>query len=281
VRCEIMENVPINVFEPRKLTDVEKRKMLGRAYESAYSFAKKVFEKFPGIIKSVILFGSVQKGTVTKGSDIDIGIVMDDTSVKPTRKFIDWYNLELATIMQKCDPKIHVTSVTLTTFWENVKVGEPVAINILRYGVPLIDTGFFEPLKYLLLAGRIKPTEEAVYNALTRAPWHRIRANSRILGAVVDFYWVMVDSAHAALMSYNLVPPSPEHIEPMLMDTFVKTKMLNPRIVKYYKEMWMTSKAVVHGELMRIGGVDYDRYRRMAEEFEAEMRKLIEKKEKK
>jgi predicted nucleotidyltransferase len=276
-----MANVPTNVLEPRKLTDAEKRKILGTSYDSAYRFATKVFEKFPGILKSIVLFGSVQKGTVTRKSDIDIAIVLDDTSVKPTRKFIDWYSLEIATIIQKSDPRIHVTTVTLTTFWENVKTGEPVAINMLRYGIPLIDTGFFEPLKYLLLAGRIKPTEEAVYNALTRAPWHRVRANSRILGAVIDFYWVMIDSAHAALMKYGQVPPSPEHIEPMLMDNFVRTKMLNSRFVKYYKELWLTSKAVVHGDLTRVGGADYDRYRRMAEEFEAEMRKLIERKSKK
>lgn len=277
----MVHHIPSNVLEPRKLTDIEKRKLLGKSYSSAYEFATKVFEKFPGLIKSIVLFGSTSKGTATSKSDIDIAIIMDDTSVRPTRKFIDWYNIELAAISQKCDPKIHVNTVTLTTFWENVKVGEPVVINLLRYGVPLIDTGFFEPIKYLLLAGRIKPTEEAVYNALTRAPWHRVRANSRMLGAVIDFYWVMVDSAHAALMKYGQVPPSPEHVEGLLTDNFVSTRLSNARYVKYYKELWLTAKAVIHGDLMRIGGADYDRYRRMAEEFESEMKRLIERKDKK
>ncbi len=265
---------------PRKLTHKEKERLLGESYRVGYSFAKNVFELFPGLIKSVVLFGSIAKATPTKGSDIDILVVVDDTSITPDRKFIDWYNIELANLIRKSDPRLHVTTVTLTTFWENILIGEPVVINVLRYGVALIDTGYFEPLQFLLAAGRIRPTKEAIYNALTRAPWHFTRANSRILAGIVDLYWVMIDSAHAALMAYGKVPPSPEHIERMLMDTFVSRKMLKKKYVNYYREIWQTSKAVVHGEILRGNGVDFDRYREMAEDFESKMKDLVKRKEK-
>lgn len=261
-----------------RMTEAEKRKFIGEAYDVAYKFAKDVFEFFPGLIKSIVLFGSVQKATVTKHSDIDILIIVDDTAVTPSRRFIEWYNIELANIIRKNDPRIHVNTVTLTTFWENVKVGEPVAINVLRYGLPLIDTGYFEPLQHLLKDGRIRPTEEAVYNALTRSPWHMTRANARVLSAIIDLYWVMIDSAHAALMKYGEVPPSPEHIEKLLNTTFVEKKLLDKKFVNYYRELWYASKAIIHGELLRASGSDFDRYRKMAEDFHAKMKELVEKK---
>lgn len=263
----------------RRLTHEEKEKLIGEAYRISYNFAKRVFEIFPGIIKSVVLFGSISKAVPTKRSDIDILIIVDDTSVTPTRKFIDWYNVELANLLKKSDPRLHVTTVTLSTFWENVLIGEPVVINVLRYGVPLIDTGYFEPLQFLLAAGRIRPTKEAIYNALTRAPWHLVRANSRILAGITDLYWVMIDSAHAALMAYGKVPPSPEHIEKMLIETFVNKKLLHRKYVSYYREVWKTAKAIVHGEILKGSGIDFDRYRRMAEEFEGKMKELVKRRE--
>ncbi|MCM8765101.1 MAG: nucleotidyltransferase domain-containing protein, partial [Candidatus Omnitrophica bacterium] len=264
-----MERIP-----KRRLTHEEKEKMIGEAYRVSYNFSKKVFEMFPGLIKAVVLFGSISKAVPTAGSDIDILIIIDDTSITPSRKFIDWYNVELANLVRKSDPRLHITTVTLTTFWENILIGEPVAINVLRYGVPLIDTGYFEPLQFLLAAGRIRPSKEAIYNAITRAPWHMTRANSRILAGITDLYWVMIDSAHAALMSYGVVPPSPEHIEKMLTETFVSKKMLNSKYVNYYREIWKTAKAIIHGEIIRGSGMDFDRYRMMAEEFEGKMKEI-------
>lgn len=270
-----MERLP-----KRKLTHEEKEKMIGEAYRVSYDFSKKVFELFPGIIKSIVLFGSMTKETPSRGSDYDILIVVDDTTVTPSQKFIDWYNVEIAQLVRKSDPRLHITTVTLTTFWENILVGEPVAINVLRNGIPLIDTGYFEPLQFLLMAGRIRPSKEAVYNAITRAPWHRARANARILTGITDLYWVMVDSAHAALMAHGKVPPSPEHVERMLQETFVAKKLLHKKYVNYYGEIWKTSKAIIHGEIRKGNGVDFDRYRMMAEEFETIMKKLVEKQEK-
>lgn len=260
------------------MTHQEKMRRIGESYKVAYNFADKVFKKFPGIIKTIVLFGSVAKATLTKASDIDVLVVVDDTTLTPSRRFIDWYNTEVIGIVQQIDPRIHLTTVTLTTFWENIKVGEPVAINILRYGISLIDTGFFEPLQMLLKQGRIRPTEEAIENALMRVPGHMIRAKGRMLAAVIDYYWAMIDSAHAALMKHDQVPPSPEYVEKLLETTFVNKGLLNKKYVSYFHELWQTSKAIVHGELTRIGGSDYDGYQRMAEEFENEMKKLIQKK---
>jgi uncharacterized protein (UPF0332 family) len=88
----------------------------------------------------------------------------------------------------------------------------------------------------------------------------------------------MIDSAHAALMKHGQVPPSPEHVEGLIASTFVEKKLLDRRYLNYYRELWHTSKAIVHGELLKASGNDFDRYRRMAEEFQAKMKELVESK---
>ncbi len=269
-----------NFFEKRGMSEEEKKKFIGEAYDSAYKFAKKIFDEFPGLIKSVVLFGSVYKQTVKKGSDIDVLVIFDDTKVKPMRRFIDFYNLKILSLINEIDTRLHVNTVTLTTFWENVKAGEPVAINVLRNGIALIDTGYFEPLQILLREGRIRPTPEAIYNCLTRVPGHLTRANSRLLATVIDLYWVALDSAHAALMAYDVVPPSPEKVYDLLMKTFVEKKLLKRKYAEFYREIWSTAKAIIHGELLKISGVDLDRYREMAEDFGGKMKELVKKKEK-
>jgi len=261
-----------------KVSEEEKKKIIGDAYNIAHNFAKDVFKKFPGLVKSIVLYGSVSKENVTRQSDVDILILVDDTLMKPTKEFIDWYNLELMLIMKRHSSKIHVNTVTLTTFWDNVRVGEPVVINVLRSGIPLIDTGFFEPIQLLLKAGKIRPSQEAIFNAWMRSPAHFIRANAKMISCVIDYYWVVIDAAHAALMAYGQVPPSPEHVEKYLIETFVDKKLLDKKYANYFKEIWKISKSIIHGELVRISGVDVENYRRMAEDFYNQMKKLLESK---
>ena len=81
----------------------------------------------------------------------------------------------------------------------------------------------------LLAKGKIKPSAEAIYNALRRAPHHLSRARYGIYLAVDSLYWAMVDSSHAALMIANRIAPSPEHIPEMLEQYFVKRRMLDKK----------------------------------------------------
>ena len=60
-------------------------------HEIATDFAIKVYKKFDKIIKSIILFGSVEKKEVKPGSDIDIIIVIDDVSLNWDQELIAWY----------------------------------------------------------------------------------------------------------------------------------------------------------------------------------------------
>ena len=247
-------------------------------YDIAYDFATKTYQKFREIVKSVVLFGSTAKETQQEKSDIDIIIIVDDATIKWTQELVAWYRQELSklTSITKYSKRLHINTVTLSTFWKEAIIGEPIVINVIRYGIPLVDFGgFFEPLKVLLARGQIKPTPEAIYNALTRAPMHLSRSNMYLLGAVDGIYWSMVDSAHAALMSAKQVPPSPEHIADLLIDVFVKKGMLDKKYVDWYKEIYGLAHHISHGEVRKVTGKYLEVYMERADRFIGEMANLV------
>src|SRR3989344_8485712 len=220
-------------------------------------FATKVYQKFDKIVKSIVLFGSSMKQNATSTSDVDIIIVIDDAAIQWDQELIALYREELGKLIATNPYKkeLHITTVRITTWWDDMMKGDPVIINVLRYGEALIDFGgFFNPLKILLAKGRIRPTPEAVFTTMKRAPDHLGRAKGSILGSVEGFYWGCVDAAHAALMAVNEVPPSPEHVGEMLNERFVKQKMLNEKYVRYYDDVRKAAKEITHGDVREING---------------------------
>ena len=252
---------------------------LSNEREIATDFGTKVYQEFDQMIKSVVLFGSSTKQTATSESDIDIIIIIDDISINWNQELIAWYREELGKIIRK-NPYIkplHINTVKLTTWWSDMMRGDPVVINILRYGDAVIDFGgFFTPLKILLKNGKIKSTPESIYTLLQRAPNHLTRARQSMLAVVDGLYWTMVDSAHAALITANITPASPEEISKVLTKNFVKNGMLNKKYVKYYDEIHKASKDITHGEITKVTGKNLDDWFSKADEFLGKMAKLVD-----
>ncbi|MCK4589444.1 MAG: nucleotidyltransferase domain-containing protein [Nanoarchaeota archaeon] len=244
----------------------------------ANDFAKKLKLELGDFLVAVVIFGSTMKKTARKGSDIDILVVGDDISFQLTQELIEAYRIITENVIGAVSKKLHVTSMTFTSFWEYVKAGDPVAINILRDGVALIDTGFFNPLQILLKQGRIRPSEESIWRYFGRAP--RTLTNSRwhLLQATLDLYWAVIDAAHAALMRMGHVPPSPEHAADVLHDKLVKKKLLEAKYVATMKKFYDLSKMITHREIQYIDGKDYDKNLKEANEFVERMRRFIEEK---
>jgi len=251
-------------------------KKLDENYDIAYDFATKTYKKFRDVIKAIVLFGSVTKGEAKHKSDIDLVIIIDDCTVNWDDELISWYREELAKLLasQKYKKDVHINTVTLTAFWKELQEGDPVAINVLRSGQPLIDHGgFFSPLKILLRRGKIRPTPEAIFISLQRAPMHLNRSKFAILNAVEGLYWAMVDSAHSALMAAGHTPPSPEHIYDMLEKVFGSN--LNKKFRSYFKEMYSVAHSITHGNVKSLHGKQIDDLRDKAEDFVEEMSKHV------
>ncbi len=246
--------------------------------EIAMDFAVKVYKKFNNVVKSIVLFGSTTKQNVTPGSDIDIMILIDDVSIKWDQELIAWYREELEKIIESSPYKkdLHINTIKLSTWWEDLMKGDPVVLNILRYGEAMIDAGsFFNPIKQLLIQGKIKSTPEAIYSCLQRAPMHFARSRASELGAIEGLYWTMVDSSHAALIAANVLPPSPEHIPGELKINFVNSGKLKMKYVEWFRELNALHKKITHGEITDLKGVQIDDWQLKTEEFLRTMAQLV------
>lgn len=248
--------------------------------EIALDFATKVYEKFNKLIKSIILFGSQTKGSAIKTSDIDIIIIVDDASVIWDEELISWYREELAKLIMKNPYKkeLHINSIRLTTWWEDLINGDPVVYNIIRYGWPLIDFGgFFTPLKVLLQEGKIKQTPEAIYNCLSRSSMHFLRSKNNKMNCIEGLYWAMVDSAQAALMAAQQPPPSPEQIPLMLKEVFVNKGELKIIYVRWMRDLYVLHRNIIHRQISELRGIEIDEWEKKVELFIMEMERLVKK----
>ena len=245
----------------------------------AMDFATKAYQKFNKLVKSVILFGSTAKRTNVSGSDIDIIMIIDDASIRWDQELIAWYREELEKLVKKNPYKrsLHINTIKLSTWWEDLIRGDPVVLNIIRDGESLIDFGgFFEPLKYLLLSGKIKSTPEAIYSLLQRAPMHISRSKASELNIIEGLFWSMVDSSQAALIAANVNPPSPEHIPIELKQTFIDTGKLKMKYAIWYRDLLLLHKQISHGKITDLKSVEIDEWQEKAEEFLSVMAKLVD-----
>ena len=262
-----------------KTLPLQERSMINEK-EIAMDFAEKVHKKFDRIVKASILFGSQAQNNSRSTSDIDVILIIDDASINWDLELVAWYREELGKLIasEKYPRDLHVNTIKLTTWWQDLVHGDPVVINVLRYGEALIDSGgFFNPLKALLLQGRIRSTPEAVYNALQRSPLHLARSKIAILSSIEGVYWTMIDSAQAALMTAGQLPPSPEHIPAMLKTTFVDKNLMKMDLVQWSRDIFSLHKAIVHGQITQIKGADIDAWQQKAEIFMRKMTDLIDK----
>ncbi len=244
----------------------------------AMDFAIKTYERFEKVVKSIVLFGSTAKQTAVAGSDIDIVIIIDDVSIKWDQELIAWYREELEKTI-KANPykqSLHINTIKLSTWWEDLMRGDPVVINVLRYGETLIDKGgFFEPLKFLLLQGKIRPSPEAIYVSLQRAPLNLARSKAAQLNSVEGMFWAMVDASHAALIAINILPPSPEHIAADLKENFVEKNKLKMKYVEWYRDLLVLHKQISHNERRNLKGVEVDSWQDRTQEFIDVMAMLV------
>ena len=261
---KIPKNIP--TLQLKKETDI------------AMDFALKAYKTFDKIVKSIVLFGSTAKQTAVTGSDIDIIIIIDDVSINWDQELIAWYREELEKII-RANPyqnALHINTVKLSTWWEDLMRGDPIVVNILRYGEPMVDmAGFFNPLKALLIKGKIKSTPEAIYSALQRAPQHIARSRIAELNSIDGLFWSMVDSAHAALIAANVSPASPEHISGDLKEVFVNAGKLDMKYVVWYRDLLVLHKKISHGEIKNLKGVEIDAWQERAEQFLEAMANLV------
>jgi len=242
----------------------------------SYRFANAIYKEMGGLIRAVVIFGSAARQKTTVKSDIDILVILDDLTISLSPEVVEAYRVIVNTTIVKVSTRLHITTLRFTSFWDYIRNGDPVGINILRDGSALIDSGFFEPLQALLKKGRIRPTSESIWTYYIRAPNTLHNSKWHLLQATLDLYWAVIDSAHAALMKHGEIPPTPEHVADLLEQKLVKKRLLESRYVKIMQHFYKLMKMITHREIKEIKGKEYDEYFKVAEEFVKRMRQFIE-----
>ncbi len=245
--------------------------------KTAQIFCEELQKELADFLVAVVVFGSSVRRENTSKSDIDVLVITDDTEYAITEPLIEGYRIIVENLITKISLKLHVTSMTFTSFWEHVKSGDPVVVNILRDGIALHDRGCYNPLQILLKQGRIRPSEESIWRYFGRAPKTLLNSRWHVLQATLDLYWTVIDSAHAALMRKGEIPPTPEHVADMLDKVYVQHKLLEPKYVEMMRRFYKMSKMISHREIKELRGEEYEQYYQQADEFVRRMKKLIEK----
>lgn len=242
----------------------------------AYRFTKKINKELGDLIKAVILFGSTARKEKT-AKDIDILVIADDVRIDFSQELVQTYRIVTENCVRQTSDKIHVTSMKLTSFWEYIRNGDPIALNILRDGFALIDTGFFDPLQLLLRQGRIRPSPESFWSYFNRAPQNLQASKVKIQEAMIDLYWAVIDSAHAVLMHINEVPPSPKHVPQYLEKHLVRKNLISKEAPWTVRKFYDLHKRITNSEIRYFSGKELDQHYKEAEKFVDEMKKFIEK----
>lgn len=245
-------------------------------YVLSKKFSEILQKEMPGFLTSVVLFGSSARKQDVKESDIDVLLIVNDVSIILTPEVSQTFRIIVEKVASKISRKFHINTLKLSNFWDYMRNGDPVGINMLRDGVPLFDTGIFETAQQLLFQGRIRPTKEAVWIYWARAPNTVQNARWHVLQAAIDLYWAAIDAAHAALMRIGEAPPTPSHVADLLEEKFVRSGLLQKKYVDTMRNLHKIAKMIAHREIVEVTGDAYNRYLEETEDFIHAMKKIIE-----
>ncbi|MEM4605771.1 MAG: nucleotidyltransferase domain-containing protein [Candidatus Pacearchaeota archaeon] len=230
------------------------------------TFVLKKFEKY---VTSYVFFGSLVRGEAKSTSDIDVGIIIDDTDVKKMPRLelkeklraIIFQYIEEACAIAGVKNVLNVQVWLLTEFWEGVKDANPVFFTFIRDGIPLYDRGTFLPWKSLLKMGKIKPTPEALDMFMLSGDRLEENVNRRLLDIVViDLYWGVIMPTQGILMLYGLAPPTTRETVRLFREIIVeKEKLLDKKYADIVEEIMIKYyKGYEHGKIKKVTGKELD-----------------------
>src|SRR3989338_1253713 len=245
--------------------------------ELANKFKDDVLKKYDKFVKAVIIFGSLTRGDFKKESDIDILVIIDDTTARFTPEMKDMFDLNLHDIAKVIDSQIVVQPAwTLTEFWDMARIGHPLLYTIVTDGWALYDTGFFIPIRKLLELGKIPTTLEAVERFMESVPKKIKRVETAKLYMVAeDLYYSMLNSSQAVLMFLGLSPPAPKFTPLAVKEHLIDTELLESDYLRDLEKVIEFRKGVEHKTINDISGEDLDMYIRKTKRYVERMEELL------
>jgi len=259
-----------------KLKDM-REKSKERRMDAAEEFSDKLVEKLGDKVKVVAVWGSVAKGEHGHDSDIDTLVVLDDTKLE--RDVPDdakqKIRKKVTQLAKDTDERITIQYFPfLTDFWDSLRKGEPLAIEAVRNGEPIYDTGIFMPAKRLLQRGRISGTQESVRKRLKTGAAGYKKAEKQLKSSTPHkLEQAMASAGQAPIMLAGKQPPAKENVPDVLEDMFVDD-MLEQEYVEMARAIYeFGDKGEKNAE--EVTGAEVDEHLEKTDKFIRRMHELV------
>jgi len=241
-------------------------------FAKVVKFTNEARKQYGDMIKCVLIFGSAAKGTMVKGSDADVWVILDDTATKSSED-LDKINSQLYLIAHELKD-LHVQTTALTEFWNWVKMGSPELVNFLRYGLAIYDTGFIKPVQRMLQMGLIPPSEETIgLKARTaEARYRKIKIDLKSM--IFELRYTMLDIVQAVVMYFYKKQPDYK-TAPEFLEKLVKEKKLEKGYIEKFKELDQLWKDIDHKVIKDVTTENLDRALVLAKEMIDRFKKLL------
>jgi predicted nucleotidyltransferase len=249
-----------------------------RRFEAVEEFSDKLKEKLGEKVKVVAVWGSVPKGEHGVDSDIDTLVVLDDTKLKgdvpdDAKKKI---RRKVTSLANETDERITIQYFPfLTEFWDSLRKGEPLAIEAVRNGEPVYDSGIFMPAKRLLERGKISGTQESVKKRLKMGAAGYKKAEKNFRSSIPHkLEQVMANAGQAPIMLVGKQPPAKEKVPETLREMFVEKDILEEEYVDIAQDLYdFGDKGEKDPE--EVTGEAVEEHLEKADDFVKRMHKLV------
>ncbi len=238
-----------------KKVDKKKQEFVNKRLEKVKEFAVKIRDKFGKYIKSVIAFESVERPGIVEESPIEVLVVADDTAIRKqeiTPEFREGLIETIKGIGKGVDGRLKIEVNMLTEFWEFARRGDPAFYNYIRIGIPVLDLGFFEPLKRLLFMGAIRPTREAIMQSMEASKEYIKKVQTYWEWSIERMFRAVTWSCNAFLMASGMPPADPKEMVAVLQHYFVEQGKMDPKYPQIIGKVIKVEKDIEHGVMGEI-----------------------------
>lgn len=258
--------------ELAKKEEQEQAELQKKVIEKVVKFTNEARKQYGNLIKSVLIFGSAAKGTMKKGSDADVWVILDDTATKSSED-LDKISSQLYLIAHELKD-LHIQITLLTEFWQWVKSGSPELVNFLRYGLPVYDTGFIKPVQRMLEMGLLPPSEETIKlkAKMGEMKYKKIRADLKSM--IFELRYAATDIIQAVVMYYYKAQPAQKSI-PEFLEKLVEEKKLGKEYIEKFKELDKLWKDIDHRIVKEVDATYFDRALKITKEIIDKFKELL------
>ena len=260
-------------LEKTEIVD-EKERLRDKLLEKAVRFMNEIRKRYGESIKSVVIFGSVARGDMKKGSDVDVWVIIDDTLSKASQDESS-ITKGLYLISQSIGD-VHVQVTPLTEFWQWIKIGSPELTNYLKYGLIIYDTGFVKPIQRMLKLGLLPPSEEAISLKAKSATLRLKKIESDMKNLVFDLRYCASDMIQAVVMQTYKAQPDQKEI-PKYLEKLVRDGKVEEEYISKWKELDSLWKKIDHGEVKTIDAEYLSKAEKLAKDIVGRFKKLVDK----